>query len=168
MTIIAFTKVSMPYGWLGNMSPHPVRFGVEYGFPYPATILEGSSFRTAEAAFQVSRLPLDHPARETIMAAKSPFAAKLAVKPFRKDFVIEPCSEDDVYNMRLVLMAKLACNPELVRELRATGDATIVEDCTKRPGANGLFWGAASINGGWKGKNMLGLLWMDIRKELAQ
>ena len=38
-SIIAFTKVALPFGWLGNMAPYPVTYG-------------GKAWRTTEALFQ--------------------------------------------------------------------------------------------------------------------
>ena len=43
MDYIGFTKVSLPYGWLGNMSPHGI------------IDENGVSWRTAEAKFQSMR-----------------------------------------------------------------------------------------------------------------
>lgn len=153
MSEIAFTKVALPYGWLGNMSPHPVT-------------LDGVAYKTAEAAFQASRFPPGHPAVAAIMAAKSPMAAKMVAKQFAGEVVVAPCSQTDVDNMERVLRAKLACHPDILVELLATGDATIIEDCTARQRGSGLFWGAARVNGRWQGSNVLGHLWMMLRAEL--
>jgi predicted NAD-dependent protein-ADP-ribosyltransferase YbiA (DUF1768 family) len=82
--------------------------------------------------------------------------------------VVVPQSEEDVRLMGLVLDLKLKAHPGLKTELLATGDATIIEDCTSRPRGSGLFWGAVlQPNGTWKGTNMLGELWMQLRQELA-
>ena len=64
MHTIAFTKVTLPYGWLGNMAPFPVLYG----------LLE---WRTTEALFQALRFAADDPVRELIRAEKSPMAAKM-------------------------------------------------------------------------------------------
>ncbi len=40
MSEIAFTKVDLPYGWLGNMSPHIVKYQNQW-------------YRTAESLFHV-------------------------------------------------------------------------------------------------------------------
>ena len=39
---ISFTKVSLPFGWLGNMSPFPILY-------------EGKEWKTTEALFQALR-----------------------------------------------------------------------------------------------------------------
>jgi predicted NAD-dependent protein-ADP-ribosyltransferase YbiA (DUF1768 family) len=57
-------------------------------------------------------------------------------------------------------------HPYLVTELLKTGDDLIVEDVTKRGDVGGnLFWGAMLVDGEWVGKNVLGKLWMDLRKD---
>ena len=62
--VIAFTKVKLPFGWLGNMSPHPIIFW-------------DKEWRTAEALFQAGRFVTDDPIREEIRAEASPMSAKM-------------------------------------------------------------------------------------------
>ena len=62
-----------------------------------------------------------------------------------------------------VLGLKLQAHPSLMRQLVATGDAQLIEDCSSRPRGSGLFWGAALQDGAWMGKNQLGRLWMELR-----
>ena len=76
--------------------------------------------------------------------------------------------DEDLDNMRMVLRLKFKwnCNP-LERDLLATGDRFIVEDCSKRPRGSGLFWGAKRLpDGTWDGTNMLGQLLMELRTEI--
>src|SRR5262249_49560871 len=61
--VIAFTKVDLPYGWLGNMAPFPVMH-------------DGRGYRTTEALFQALRFDQE-PIREAIRGEKSPMAAKM-------------------------------------------------------------------------------------------
>lgn len=148
--IIAFTKVRLPYGWLGNMSPYAITYlGYEYS--------------TAEALFQCLRFK-DEEVIQEIWEQASPMAAKMKAKKHREKMVIAPASAEDVKNMAMVLMLKVDQHPQLKTQLLATGDATIIEDCTKRPRAT--FWGAALVDGKWKGENKLGKLWMELRVEL--
>ena len=148
MIEIAFTKVRLPYGWLGNMSPHPVCFN-------------GVEWRTTEALFQALRLPLGHPGQELIRAEKSPMGAKMKAKTMVDQFIVEPKSQTDCFNMMACLGLKLTHNPELIEELRNTGDAHLIEDCSARPHGSGLYWGAARCpDGTWVGHNVLGELWM--------
>jgi len=163
---IAFTAVRLPYGWLGNMSPHPVEHG---GFTYP----------TAEHLFQCWRFvgparrwpgPEAHgtqcgyeTAVREVRALKSPMAAKMRAKALSDIAVVVPRSDRDVLQMSMVLCLKFAQHPRLLADLLATGDADLVEDCSRRPSESGLFWGARRAFGGWVGENVLGKLLGGVR-----
>lgn len=155
MKEIAFTKVKLPFGWLGNMARFPIVFN-EKEWP------------TSEALFQALRFKDGDEIQEQIRLAKSPMTAKFLAKAkeTQKRMVIEPQSEEDVDNMRWVLLKKVSQHPSLKEKLLATGDAVIIEDCTKRQRGSGLFWGAAKTEEGWKGENVLGKLWMELRASL--
>lgn len=154
MQTISFTKVSLPYGWLGNMAPFPV-------------VHEGVEWRTTEALFQALRFAPDSPIRELIREQKSPMAAKMLAKKHADARVVTPLTDADLDLMRLVLRLKVEQHPKVKQDLLATGDAWIVEDVTKRPGGSGVFWGAALMpDGTWQGGNALGELWMELRQEL--
>ena len=155
-TDIAFRKVSEPYGWLGNMSKHPV-------------IYNGKEYRTSEALFQWLRLEGYPEFQKVIFEQKSPMGVKMKAKSFKKQIPEEEMKEilsTDRERMKLCLKHKLQSNPELVKMLLETGDRMIIEDCTKRNRGTGPLWGAALIEGEWVGQNMLGELWMEIRSEL--
>lgn len=151
-TEIKFTKVKLPYGWMGNMSAHPIR-------------IDGKRWRTAEALFQAMRFE-DVEVREAIRGQNSPMSAKFKAKGQKDLMVVVPCSKKDVANMRQVLRLKVQQNDHVRRSLLCTGNAAIIEDCTNRQGGNGLFWGAAFVDGAWVGENVLGKLWMELRFEL--
>lgn len=147
--MIKFTKVSLPYGWMGNMSPYPIKY-------------EGKMWKTTEALFQAMRFQ-DEDIKELIRAEKSPMGAKMKAKSLANKMVITPTSDRDVENMRLCLTLKLEQHPELYEKLRETGDQKIVEDVTNRNGNRHLFWGAKVIEGEIIGKNIMGELWMEKR-----
>lgn len=151
---IAFTKVKLPYGWLGNMSAFPVEY-------------ENKLYLTTEALFQALRFKNNPEIQELIRLEKSPMSAKLVAKS-KVELMDEGVlySEKDIENMRLCLKLKLEQHPQLKEELLATEDITIIEDCTKRPHGSGLYWGAARTESGWEGKNILGVLWMEERLAL--
>lgn len=157
MKEIAFTKTRLPFGWLGNMARFPI-------------IFENQEWLTNEALFQALRFAEDDPIREDIRQARSPMTAKFLAKSAEAmaRMVIEPQSEADVENMRLVLRIKIGQHSSLRRQLLETGDAVIIEDCTKRQRGSGLFWGAARDDEGWRGQNVLGELWMELREELKE
>jgi ribA/ribD-fused uncharacterized protein len=148
--VISFTKVSLPWGWLGNMSPHPVE-------------INGRTFPTTEHLFQSLRFSHDHPVIEEICSHKSPMRAKMIVKTHMSDFLITPRSREDIENMLAVLYLKVETYPELKYKLVETESKTIIEDVTARPDESGLYWGAKLTSSGWVGKNTLGKCWMQVR-----
>lgn len=151
--VIAFTKVALPYGWLGNMAPFPVTH-------------DGLVWRTTEALFQALRFD-DRTIRELIRAERSPMGAKFVAKGHAPSMVIDPTGAADVGNMKRVCRLKLQQHPELVPLLRETGDRQIIEDVTGRQGGRHRFWGAALVDGVWVGDNVLGKIWMELRGELT-
>jgi ribA/ribD-fused uncharacterized protein len=152
--VIAFTSVKLPFGWLGNMSPHPVRY-------------QEREYATAEALFQILRFE-DQEIRDKIQSHRSPMAAKMQAKKHRNRMIIQPRDEQDVENMRLVLRLRTEQHRDVRTMLLETGDAEIIENCSKRPTGSGLFWGAALKDGRWVGKNALGKLWMELRAEIRR
>ena len=158
METIAFTKVKLPFGWMSNMSPHPITVG-------------DLTWRTAEALFQACRFAFNDPIRLEIHSQTSPMAAKMVAKKEVARMVVVPQSSDDLGLMELVLRLKLQAHPNLAEELKATGKALIIEDCSKRPHGSGLFWGAEKVTNEdgtiwWRGSNNLGHLWDKLRTEL--
>lgn len=149
--IISFTKTSLPYGWLGNMSPYPILY-------------KKKEWRNTEALFQALRFS-DENIRELIRQEKSPMSAKILAKSLTDKMYIQQLSDEDVGNMKLVTKLKIEQYPNLKKLLIETGDATIYEDVTKRgdKGSN-LFWGAMRIDNHWQGLNILGNIWMEHRK----
>lgn len=151
---ISFTKVKLPYGWLGNMAPFPI-------------LWHGRRWLTSEALFQARRFDEVDPVRELIRAEKSPMGAKMVAKAHRESMIVVPQSEADLALMTDVLRRKLFEHPQLIAQLLSTGEEDIVEDCTVRPHGSGLFWGAArQADGTWLGENWLGRKWMQLRKEI--
>ena len=161
MPNVIIRGVKEDYGWLGNMSPHPVNH-------------DGIWWLTAEALFQALRFPIDavndigENIQELIRAQKSPMTAKMMAKGSKDKMNITPMGDEDLDNMRMVLRVKFKCNLNpLERDLLATGDRLIVEDCSKRPRGSGLFWGAKRLpDGTWEGTNTLGELLMELRTEI--
>jgi len=149
---ITFTKVDFPFGWLGNMAPFPVKF-------------DGKLWLTTESLFQALRFD-DDAIREELRAITSPMEANMRAHREKTKMVVVPQSEQDLANMKMVLGLKLDQHPSLKQELLDTGDEIIIEDCSKRPGGSGKFWGAVLKDGQWVGENMLGKLWMKLRDEL--
>lgn len=149
---IGFTKVALPYGWMGNMSPYPIEYG-------------GVIWRTSEALFQAMRFT-DPEIKEAIRAEKSPMGAKFKAKSFADQRTVEPLSKEDVDNMKLCVRLKVEQHPGLKHELIRTQNTYIFEDVTARGlrGSN-AFWGALRTDYTRTGMNVLGKIWMELRDE---
>ena len=152
--MIAFTKVALPFGELGNMSPHHITY-------------QGKRYKTAEALFQALRFE-DEEIKEAIRTSLSPMTAKWTATKYRDKMVVDPRSQQDLDNMRMVLRLKVDQNPEVKRILLETENKEIVEDCSNRNRGKAKFWGAALIDGQWIGDNWLGKLWMELRTLVDQ
>ena len=152
MPVISFTKVNLPYGWLGNMAPFPINYQDEH-------------WNTSEALFQAMRFE-DEEIRQIIRAQRSPMAAKMKAKGSRNLMVVEPCSPQDVENMRVCLELKFSQHPNLRQQLLQTGNNELVEDIGSRRGARHLFWGAHLQGDAWIGTNTMGILLMELREKL--
>ncbi|MFN9113466.1 MAG: NADAR family protein [Bacteroidota bacterium] len=161
----SFTKVKLPYGWMGNMSPFPVLY-------------QGKTWKTNEHLFQALRFA-DDEIREAIRLEPSPMGCKMKVKTIVKELTaanamhkrtVEPLSAADVENMEMCVRLKIQQHPVLVEGLLRTRDLPIYEDVTSRGkrGSN-LFWGALQLpDGSWEGQNKLGELWMKIRRKIRE
>lgn len=155
---ISFTKVSLPYGWLGNMAPYPVTYN-------------NREYKTTEALFQSLRF-INHPEIvDEICEQKSPMSAKMVAKKYvdvLQQDGYQMLGQQDIENMKLCLLLKMEQHPQLKEELLNTQNQVIIEDCSSRPHGSGLFWGSAfkKEQGVWEGRNVLGVLWMELREEL--
>ncbi len=151
---IGFTKVSLPYGWMGNMSP----YGIYYN---------GKQWRTAEALFQSMRFD-DEEIIEAIRLEKSPMGAKFKAKGNKDKMQIDPMSNTDLDNMRICVMLKFHKHKDLAKQLIDTGDSIIYEDVSSRKSrARSLYWGAyIDESGNLVGENYLGIVLMEIRSVL--
>ena len=157
--VIAFTKVDLPYGWLGNMAPFPVTYG-------------GKKYKTSEALFQCMRYEGFPEIQDKIRDCASPMGAKMQAKKHKHQIAdtVEMMGLEDVERMLLCLRLKLEAHPGLATKLMATGDKVIIEDVGLRASKSGMFWGARwdDAQGQWVGQNVLGSLWMRIREELGE
>ncbi len=154
MKNIGFTKVSLPYGWLGNMSPYKVYF-------------QGKEWRTTEALFQAMRFE-DVEIKEAIRLEKSPMGAKFKAKKHKDKMVINPMGNIDKTNMETCVKLKLKQHPDLKKMLIETRSSLIYEDVsTRKNRGSSLFWGAVlNEDGSLDGENVLGKIWMDERNKL--
>ncbi len=131
--------------WLGNFYEIPVAFG-------------GRRFQNSEAAFQAQKF-IHHP---KIMGE---FTSLSGDEAFRKaqdnsQLIRSDWMDVNVQVMREVLQAKIDQNPRIASLLVATGNGPLVEHNPVR--GRDTYW---SDNNDGTGQNMLGRLWMELRKE---
>lgn len=115
------------------------------------TLYEGIEYPSSEHAFQAAKTT-DLRWRRLIAALETPAEAKRMGNrvPLRSDW-----EEVRIDVMRKVIKSKFS-DTELMKKLKATGDAELIEGNTWRD----FFWGIC--NG--RGKNWLGKILMEIRK----
>lgn len=141
--VIRFYKVKDPHGYMSNFS----RDGFE---------INGIAYATSEHYFQ-SKKAEGTPYEEALRNAKGP--AECARLGRSRDFKLRADWEqvkDDV--MMRALRAKFKQHPELAEQLVATGDSILVEATS-----DDYYWGEGTER---TGKNMLGILLMQLRNEL--
>jgi ribA/ribD-fused uncharacterized protein len=152
--LVGFNKTKDPFGWLGNMSAHPIQYG-------------GKKWNTSEALFQALRFDDEEIIKE-IRAKSSPMAAKMCAKKNKAKTVITPLSSEDVENMRLCLKLKFEQHSELARKLKLSMEHELYEDVSARVGkGSALFWGAYKKYEQLIGENILGKLLMELRNQLS-
>ena len=151
---IGFTKVGLPYGWMGNMSAFPIKY-------------VGKIWKTSEALFQALRFE-DEQIKEELRMQESPMGAKMKAKKNKLKMAIHPRSEKDIENMRMVLALKFEQHPNLANDLIKTKDALLYENIeSRRNTESNLFWGARlTTDNNLIGQNKLGILLMELREKL--
>ena len=148
MDEIRFYRASeRPYGAFSNLFRRDVEF-------------EGEMFATSEHAYQAGKARKIE-VRKWLMAAPSPALLAMAAHGLYYWDVAPGWSTSKFDRMRAVLRAKFAQHHDLRELLLSTGDARLVEAATVDNDVNRL-WG--EVNGG--GRNMLGVLLMEVRNEL--
>ena len=143
MKEIKFYKVNDDYGFMSNFAPYPFSDGSRI-------------WTTLEHYFQAQKFLVPQ-IQEKIRQIVSPMDAALEGRnrqnPLRPDWEVV---KDKV--MLQALRMKFSQNPEIAKELLATGDAILIEHTR-----NDDYW---ADGGDGSGKNKLGLLLMQVREEL--
>jgi N-glycosidase YbiA len=143
MKPVRFYRVNEPYGEFSNFSPHAIE-------------LKGRLWPTAEHYFQAQKFAGTEHEEAVRLAASPMIAARMGrsrERPLRADW---EAVKDDV--MREALRAKFTQHASLRSLLLATGNADLIEH-TK----NDRYW---ADGGDGSGKNRLGKLLMELRREL--
>ena len=146
---IVFLKTKERFGGFSNMAG---------GYPLRVNDID---ILTSEALYQACRFPHLPEVQRTIIAQKSPMAAKMKSKRYRRDSR-DDWNQSNIKVMKWCLRVKLAQNwDKFGKLLRETGDMPIVEE-SKRDS----FWGAKPIDENMLvGTNVLGRLLMELRSE---
>ncbi len=130
---------------------------------YDAVVeLDGVDYPTVEHAFQAAKTH-DFDQRRTIRKAETPGAAKRLGRRLKR--------RDDWFDVSLQIMESLVRQkftryPELGDQLRATGDAPLIEGNTWNDRFYGAVWNSTSNE--WLGENHLGRILMKVRAELQE
>lgn len=145
MSEIKFYRVSEPYGCFSNFAPYPIT-------------LNGKVWPTNEHFFQAQKF-VGTPHEEEIWLAPSPMeAAKMGRehrRPLRDDWELV---KEDI--MRQAVKAKVEQHKEFRDILLSTGDCVLIEHTS-----NDSYW---ADNGDGSGKNMLGIILMEVRNSLPE
>lgn len=145
---IRFYRASeKPYGALSNLYRRSIVF-------------EGETFPTSEHAYQAGKARKPE-VRAWLMQAPTPALLAMAAHGLYYWDVAPGWSTTKFDRMRSVLRAKFRQHDDLRELLLATGDARVVESATVDNEVNRV-WG--EVNG--VGRNMLGVLLMEVRDEL--
>lgn len=138
-----------PYGALSNLYVCEVEF-------------EGRIYPTSEHAYQAGKASKPD-VRDWILSAPSPSLAAMAAHGLYTWDVVPGWAQIKFDRMRAVLRAKFDQHADLRELLLSTGQARLVETGTVNNAVNRL-WG--EVDG--KGQNMLGVMLMEVRAELAR
>ena len=145
MKEIKFYKVNDEYGFMSNFAPYPFSDG-------------GKIWPTSEHYFQAQKFLVPQ-IQEKIRQIVSPMDA--ALEGHNRQNPLRPDWEEVKDKVMLqALRMKFSQNPEIAKELLATGDAILIEHTR-----NDAYW---ADGGDGSGKNKLGLLLMQVREELKK
>lgn len=155
-------------GRTSTIEPKEIRFYRASERPYGAfsnlfrrqIVFEDKIYPTAEHAYQAGK-PRRESVREWILSAPTPALVAMAAHGLYTWDIVPGWSQIKYERMRTVLRAKFTQHDDLRELLLSTGDVRLVEAGTVVNVVN-CTWG--EVNG--KGKNMLGVLLMDLRSEL--
>jgi ribA/ribD-fused uncharacterized protein len=145
LDVIRFYRTGDPFGEFSNFAPFPIR-------------MKDRVWPTVEHYFQAQKFAgTKH--EEEIRTCDSPMNAALKGRerdrPLRADW---ETAKDDI--MREAVLAKFTQHDSLRELLLSTGDAWIIEHTE-----NDKYW---ADGGDGTGRNMLGLILMEVRDKLRQ
>lgn len=134
-------------------------FYVLSNFSAFALYWEGIRFDTSEAAYHWEKFPANGPLQWQIQVAPSAHAAFKLAERFKAERRPD-WDEVKIGIMHNILRAKVSQHEYVRRKLIATGSRELIEDSWRDN-----FWGWGPNR---DGQNMLGKLWMNVRKEIVE
>lgn len=117
----------------------------------------GEVFMTAEHAYHWEKFPDHREYRDKIKDATSAHDAFTQAQRYR-DYRYRYWDDIKVGIMRGIISAKAAQHPYVMKKLLDTGERTLIENSWRDD-----FWGWGPDQ---TGKNVLGQLWMELRKDI--
>lgn len=151
MKEIRFYRASeKPYGVFSNLYKRPITF-------------EERVYPTSEHAYQAGKARKEE-VRDWLMAAPSPSLLAMAAHGLYQWDIAPDWSRIKFDRMRAVLKAKFTQHSDLAAILLDTKDAVLIETATVDNAVNRL-WGEVPGKGG---KNMLGIMLMEVRESMRQ
>lgn len=154
----------------GAARMHEIRFYRANEKPYGAfsnlyrraIVFDDEIFPTSEHAYQAGKARKPE-VRAWLMAAPTPALLAMAAHGLYPWDIARNWSTIKFNRMRAVLWAKFTQHPDMANLLLATGEARLVETATVDNAVNRL-WGEVDGKGG---RNMLGVMLMEVRERLA-
>lgn len=160
MNEIRFYRAVGPYGFLSNLYKMPVGFALDAEYLPDGDLFRAPHFfKTSEEAYQYGK-PKTQEIADWIVSAPKPHLCAAAAHALFVFDIRPDWATVKIDRMRLVLRHKFDVHKqfELWRALMDTGDAQLVEESN-----TDAFWGIGKKG---TGKNMLGVLLMELRAEM--
>lgn len=168
MNVIKIGKSKEEWGWLGNMGKCNL-------------VYDGKRWKSSEGVFIGMRFDDEEIIEKLRKEDNGGMRVKMLSKNYLGEMVVKKCSKKDVLNMKKVLRLKVNSYKWMMKRLLESGNSFIYEDVSRRKNnGNNMFWGGyfeeglIEMNGKkcglgeFKGRNVLGELWMEIRDELRK
>lgn len=142
----------------GKVYFYPPEYYVFDNFSSFQVQYKGKMYPTSEHAYQSSKfINTNKELAEKIRNAKSAHEA-YKIAQANKDKIEENWDEKKIELMKDILHCKASQHEYVMRKILQSGDRVIIEDSWRDN-----YWGWGEDR---KGKNMLGKLWMEVRKEI--
>jgi ribA/ribD-fused uncharacterized protein len=141
---IRFYRAKGEYGFLSNLFKRPI-------------VYEDREFTCSETAYQYGK-PVKKEVADWLVSAPSPHLCAAAAHALFSFDISPDWNRCKVDRMRDILKEKFTQHKDLQKLLLDTGNARLIEESTMD-----AFWGVGKKG---TGKNMLGILLMEVRDEI--